>query len=306
VSLAGARPVRAEPLSAELRTTLVGRILDGTPAARRDALGRLLTDDREGTGLVAVVGTLAELEKRKDVAAQTDVARALGRPGLLAAVEPLKGFLDAKDAGLRAVAAVSLEYVGAPEAVGPLLARLDREKDDLVLAHELRALGRCGRGEERVRAALDRRATSGRTEALCCAAVIGLAYFSKDAATARILEEHLAKVGPPSFGRRSDRGVNSLKRIYLAWALAMVGNPKSGPFVRERLVKPLQNVVGGEIVAGVFAFYVAVAEVCEGRPDSMPGVEAGARVVSATYGNPLTAEARLERAFAGFTPLAEW
>ena len=50
----------------------------------------------------------------------------------------------------------------------------------------------------------------------------------------RLLEDHLTKVGPPGFGRRADKGVNSLKRVYLAWALATVGDPKSAAFVREK------------------------------------------------------------------------
>jgi hypothetical protein len=192
---------------------------------------------------------------------------------------------------------VSLEHVGSAAAVGPLLAQLDREKDDAVLADVLRAVGRCGPGAERVRAALDRRVASGKTEALCCAAVIGLAHAKGDAATARVIEDHLARVGPPGFGRRADKGVNSLKRVYLAWALATVGDPKSAAFVRERLLKPLEHVTGGPVVDAVITFYVAVFDVCEGRRDPRAVVEAGAKTVLATYGNPLTAEARKHRAF---------
>lgn len=299
---AGAAP----PDDDAVRTALVGRVLEGTPAARADAVGKLLTDDVTGAGFAAVVGAVAELEKRKDAPALVDVARQLGRPGLEQAVATLVGMLDAKDAELRATAAVSLEHVGSATAVGPLLARLDREKDDAVLAHVLRAVGRCGPADDRVRAALDRRASSGKTEALCCAAVIGLAHAKGDAATARLLEDHLTKVGPPGFGRRADKGVNSLKRVYLAWALATVGDPKSAAFVREKLVKPLEHVTGGTVVDAVITFYVAVFDVCEGRREPMAVVEAGAKTVLATYGNPLTAEARKHRAFSSYVPLAEW
>ncbi|MFO0934480.1 MAG: HEAT repeat domain-containing protein [Planctomycetota bacterium] len=299
---AGAAP----PDDDAVRAALVGRVLDGTSAARADAIAKLLADDVSGAGFAAVVGAVAELEKRKDAPALVDVARQLGRPGLEKAVATLVGMLDAKDAELRATAAVSLEHVGSATAVGPLLARLDREKDDAVLLHLLRAVGRCGPFEERVRAALDRRASSGKTEALCCAAVIGLAHAKGDAATARLLEDHLTKVGPPGFGRRADKGVNSLKRVYLGWALATVGDPKSAAFVREKLVKPLEHVSGGPVVDAVIAFYVAVFDVCEGRRDAMAIVEAGAKTVLATYGNPLTAEARKHRAFSSYVPLAEW
>lgn len=296
----------AAPDDAAVRAALVGRVLEGPAAARLDALGKLLADDASGAGLAAVLGAVKELEKRKDGPALVDVARGLGRPGLEAAVEPLVGMLDAKDPELRATAAVSLEHVGAAAAVGPVLARLDREKDDGVLAHLLRALGRCGAREDRVRAALDRRASSGKTEALCCAAVIGLAHATGDAATARLLEDLLTRVGPPGFGRRADKGVNSLKRAYLGWALATVGDPKSAVFVREKLLKPLEHVSGGPLVDAVVAFYVAIADVCDGRRDAMAIVEGGAKAVLGTYGNPLTAEARKHRAFSSYVPLAEW
>lgn len=301
------RGARAAPPDDDaVRAALVGRVLEGPAAARADAVTKLLADDVTGAGFAAVVGAVAELEKRKDAPALVDVARQLGRPGLEPAVTTLVGMLDAKDAELRATAAVSLEHVGSATAVGPLLARLDREKDDAVLAHVLRAVGRCGAREDRVRAALDRRAASGKTEALCCAAVIGLAHAKGDAATARVLEEHLTRVGPPGFGRRADKGVNSLKRVYLGWALAAVGDPKSATFVRERLLKPLEHVTGGPMVDAVIAFYVAVHDVCAGRPDAMAIVEAGAKTVLATYGNPLTADARKQRAFSSYVPLAEW
>lgn len=296
----------APPDDAAVRAALVGRVLEGPMAARADAVTKLLADDTTGEGFAAIVGAVAELEKRKDAPALVDVARQLGRPGLERAVAPLAGMLDAKDAELRATAAVSLEHVGSAAAVAPLLARLDREKDDAVLAHVLRAVGRCGARDERVRAALDRRAASGKTEALCCAAVIGLAHAKGDAATARILEEHLTRVGPPGFGRRADKGVNSLKRVYLGWALAAVGDAKSATFVREKLLKPLEHVTGGPVVDAVIAFYVAVHDVCAGRPDAMAIVEAGAKTVLATYGNPLTADARKQRAFSSYVPLAEW
>lgn len=301
------RGARAAPPDDDaVRAALVGRVLEGPTAARADAVARLLSDDATGAGFAAVAGAVAELEKRKDAPALVDVARQLGRPGLEKGVATLVGMLDAKDAELRATAAVSLEHVGSAAAVGALLARLDREKDDAVLAHVLRAVGRCGAREDRVRAALDRRAASGKTEALCCAAVIGLAHAKGDAATARVLEEHLTRVGPPGFGRRADKGVNSLKRVYLGWALATVGDPKSAAYVREKLLKPLEHVTGGPVVDAVITFYVAVHDVCAGRPDVMTTVEAGAKTVLATYGNPLTAEARKHRAFSSYVPLAEW
>lgn len=302
-----AAPVaRAEPDPVAARAELVAKVLSGPSEARLAAVKRLLADDKDGEGVKAVAGTLAPLEKEKDVVALVEVVRALGRDGLAGAVEGLCGLLDAKDDLVRGNVAVSLEHVGAATAVPALLGRLDREKTEIVLCHVLRALGRCGKGDAKVRAALDKRVTSSKSEALSCAAVVGLAHFAGDAAAARTMEDQLQKVGPPAFGRRGGGGENSLKRAYLAWGLAVVGDKKSGPFVREKLMKPLGHVVGGPLVDGVFAFYTAVAEVCEGKREAMADVENGAKAVLGIYGNPLTDECRKGRTDSGYTPLAEW
>lgn len=301
-----ARPSFAEPDPAAARAELVAKVLSGPSDVRKAAIRQLLTDDKDGEGVKAVAGTLAVLEKEKDASAEIEVVRALGRPGLVGAVPGLCSVLDSKDELVRGNTAVSLEYVGDASAVAALLARLDREKSEIVLCHVLRALGRCGKGDAKVRTVLDKRVTSSKNEAVSCAAVVGLANFAGDGAAARTMEDQLQKVGPPAFGRRGGGGENSLKRSYLAWGIAVVGDKKSGPFVREKLMKPLGHVVGGPLVDGVFAFYTAVAEVCEGKADSMAAVEGGVRTVLGMYGNPLADECRKGRGDAGYTPLAEW
>lgn len=285
---------------------LLALVVTGPTDARREALRRLLSDDKEGRNLAALLALLPRLAEAKDVAAQVDVARAFGRPGLQGAVAALLDWLDAKDDDLRANAAVSLEYVGSPEACTALRARLDKERVESVSHHLLRALGRCGVGDAKSRATLDRRVTSAKTEATACAAIVGLAYFEKDTAAARVLDEQLGKVGPPAFGRRGGGGENAAKRVFLAWALAEVGDPKSAEVVRKKILAPLENVQNPWIVR-IRGFYQAVAEVCEGRAERRSEVEAGIQVSLEFFGgNPLMDDARRGRDATGFTPKADW
>lgn len=288
------------------REKLLQVVIDGPAEPRQEALRRLLDDDADGANLTALLGLLPRLAAAKDVPAQIDVVRALGRPTLKAAAPALAELLDAKDDALRANVAVTLEYIGAPESVEPLKGRLEREKAELVACHVARALGRCGAGQAKVRAALDRRIDAVKTEEGACAAIIGLAYFAKDAATARLLEDQLGKVGPPSFGRRGGRGENTLKRMFLAWALAEVGDPKSADVVRKKMLAPLENVQS-QWIAPTRRFYEAVVDVCEGKAARLSDVEGGVQfVLGMAGGSPLMDDARRNRNGAGFVPKAEW
>lgn len=298
--------------AATVQQQLLQAVVEGPTDRRKEALRRLLFEDKEGANVQALLAVWPQLVAAKDVAAQVDVVRALGRPGLVAVTPLLGEQLDAKDLELRANAAVSLEYVGDPAGVDALKGRLDREKDELVLCHVMRALGRCAAadpekaGRSSVRAALDKRVASSKTEALSCAAIIGLAYFDKDAAAARALEEHLQKVGVPAFGRRGGQGANSQKRAYLAWALAEVCDPKSSDFMRKKMLPAMDNVDGGWLVQGIRTFYDAVADVCEGKGEQMATVEGGVQFVMRGAETPLKDDARRGRDDAGFTPLADW
>lgn len=301
----GAAPAAGEERAA-WRAKLLQIVVDGPTESRQEALRRLLDDDADGENLKGILGLLPGLATAKDVLAQTDVVRALGRPTLKAAAPALAELLDAKDETLRANVAVSLEYIGAPESVDALKSRLEREKVDLIGCHLARALGRCGAGQPRVRAALDRRIDAVKTEEGACAAIIGLAYFEKDAATARLLEEHLAKVGPPAFGRRGGRGENTLKRTFLGWALAEVGDPKSAEVVRKKMLAPLENTQSPWIGA-VRTFYEDIIAACEGQAEKRNDVAASVqRVLGFTGGNPLLDDARKNRNGGGFSPKADW
>jgi hypothetical protein len=282
-------------------------IVDGPAENRREALRRLLTDDKDGTFLKAILAQIPALVTAKDLPAQLDVVRALGRPGLKDAVPAVSEYLDHKDEELRGNAAVTLEYIGAPEAVDELKKRLGHEKSELVECHVLRGIGRCGAGDSKVRALLDRQVTSGRSEALSCAAIIGLAYFEKDKDAARALEQHLDKAGIPGGGGRGGRGGgNQIKRAVLAWALAEVGDPKSAEFMRKEMLPKLDNNQAFWVPL-VRTYWVAVAEVCEGDAGKKGAVDEGVRAtISYAGGNPLMDDARKNRDGGGFTPKGDW
>jgi hypothetical protein len=97
------------------RRELIEAVVKGPSETRKEALRRLLLDDKDGANLKAIVEVLPRLEENKDVGAQVDVVRALGRPGFKAATACLVERLDVKDEELRANVAVSLEYIGDPE-----------------------------------------------------------------------------------------------------------------------------------------------------------------------------------------------
>lgn len=290
---------------------MVRLVVEGPPESRKEALRKLLAEDKDGAHVKAILETLPLLATAKDTPAQLDVVRALGRKDLKTPAPvalALAEFLDAKEEDLRGNAAVSLEYVGAPEAVDALRKRVDHDKVDLIACHVLRALGRCGAGDAKVRAVLERQATGAKVEAISCAAIVGLAYFEKDKDAARALEDLLAKVGPPAGGRRGWSGAltNSLKRTFLPWALAEVGDPKSAEFMRKKFL-PLMDNTQGWWVAPLRDYYGFVAEVCEGNADKKASVESSITGgLSFLGGNPLMDDMRRGRDGAGFTPKADW
>ena len=283
-------------------------VQQGPPESRKEALRRLLSEDKDNAHLKAILALLPQLVAAKDEPAQVDVVRALGRPNLTLAVPALVEYLDSKVEDLRGNAAISLEYIGAAEAVDGLKKRVDHEKIDLIACHVLRALGHCGKGDDKVRAILDRQATGAKVEAISCAAIVGLAYFEKDKDAARTLEDLASKVGPPAFGRRGWGGAatNSQKRSFLPWAIAEVGDPKSAKFMREKMLSQLENVQN-PWVSGVRTYYGAVADVCDGKTDQKSAVEAGITGALQFFGgNPLMDDMRRGRDGGGFTPKADW
>jgi hypothetical protein len=269
---------------------------------RREALRRLLQNDKDGDCVRAILARLPDL--KKDVAATTDVVRALGRPGLEAAVPALVEFLDAKDDPLRADAAVSLEYVGSKTAAEALLRAAPREKDEAIANHMYRALGRCAPGDEKARDALVKRANGAKSEVGSLGPIIGLAYFEKDAKAARDVEKLIVKegVGPP--GRRGG-GQGAAKRTLLLWTLAEIGDPKSGKFVREKVMAALNE--NNPWSGAIMAYYEAVVKKLDGDGSAMSDVVAGVeRTFGFVGGNPLNDAARKGRDDAGFTPKGEF
>jgi HEAT repeat protein len=132
--------------------------------------------------------------------------------------------LDAKDAGLRENAAVSLEFVGSAKAVDPLLKRLGKEKDEVQRTHLLRALGRCGVGNAAARKALLKDVLS-KSDVVAAGALLGLGYMSGDAEAARALEKGL---------HGSEDG---LRRTATVWALVEIGDAKSLPVLKALLAE---------------------------------------------------------------------
>jgi hypothetical protein len=282
-------------------------ITAGPAETRQEALRRLLAEDKDGTFLKAILDLLPALVTAKDVPAQEDVIRALGRPGLKGAVAAVADYLDSKEITLRSNAAVTLEYIGAPEAVDALKKRVDNEKIEIIVAHLLRAIGRCGAGDSKVRSFLERQMKSAKEEIPCLGAVVGLAYFAKEAAAARALEDEFAKVALPGGGRRGfSAGSGVYKGPFFAWALAEVGDPKSADFMRKKKLPQLENQTGFWVPA-VIKYYEAVAQVCDGNAEKMGDVEGGITgSLSFFGGNPLMDGARRGRDGAGFVPKADW
>jgi hypothetical protein len=284
---------------------VIGIADGGDEDVRREALSRLIKADRQGDAANAVIAALARWQEAKRWDAVVDAVRALGRPDLVLAVPPLAALLDHKQDEVRANAAVSLEYIGSPDAVPELLKRAPREKDEGIANHLFRALGRCGaksESDDKVRALLDKKATGAKSDFGSLGPLIALGYFEKDAKAARDLEKLAIKEGVGG-GRRGRGG--GAKRSLVLWALAQVGDEKSGPFIRDRLMPEVGN---GPWAEAIRAFYEAGARVCEGDASAMGTVDAGVtRALEWSAGSyKLRDDARRGREDAGFTPKGEW
>lgn len=285
---------------------LLSIVRAGPSPRRQEAIRTLIVNDQEGDCTSALGTLLADPAHDEDIPLLVDVIRGLGRPGLVAASSAVAARLGHEHEGVRGNAAVSLEYIGNPESVKPLMERLKREKDQLATSHIQRALGRCGAGDAKVRERLVKDATSFKEDLESYGPIIGLAYFKGDEKAARAVEKLLGKMGPPAFGRRGGGGEGTLRRVLLAWALAHVGDAKSATMVEERILDPLRNVQSPWIQV-TLAYYQAVVAVCRGRTEEMGNVENGVTgTLSFVGGLPLQDEARRNREDAGFRPLGDW
>lgn len=241
---------------------------------RDDAIAQLVQADKEGD----CVQPLAEAMRARgdDLPMVTAIVRGLGVDGVHTAAPALVEQLEHDDVSVRANVAVSLEYVGSSEKpiVDALRKAAAREKDEVVANHLWRALGRCGRGDNKVRSTLLKEAERAKTEFASYGPLIGLAYFDGDEKAARGVEKLLKKIGIP--GAKGMIATNVVKRALASWTLARVGGKKSAAFVREDLLGRLENL-RAPWVQGVKVFWELVASHLEGPEDRMGEVEQGVR-----------------------------
>lgn len=257
-------------------------------ATRKVAIDALLAQDWKGDCVVAL-GVLA-LEAKKDKSPDLRVAivRALGRPGLDAAVPTLLGLIEDKDDDVRSNVYVSLEYVGSPTAVDALTKRLGKEKDDARYDNVCRALGRCGVRQDAVRKTLVHEMNGAKSDRAIAGPVIGLTYFEKDAEVARAIEKAAGKEG------------ERVKKSFLLWALTEIRDPKSAEFVKKEILPK-------ETVALAIAYDNAIYTVLAGLDDGSAGlvVTQGMGWVLKQVGGIADA-ARRGRDGAGFVPKGEF
>jgi|GEM_PF-4129987 len=207
------------------------------PAARELAGTELIKGDQKGDCLDPLCTFLLEVKKETEL--QVALVRALGKPGLEFVVPTLCQLLEDKHEELRSNAAVTLEYVGSVRAVEPLVKRISREKDEFAWNNCCRALGRCGAKQESVRKLLLREVTSAKSDKLSAGPSIGLAYFERDVDAARGVEKIVEK------------GSSWQKRAFLLYALTEIRDPKSGDFVREKVLKNEKNPLAVGFLNGV-------------------------------------------------------
>ncbi len=284
---------------------LIRMIKTGSATTRKESVASLVTNDKEGDCIDALVALLVELdEDKRQVAVIVDVVRGLGKPGLDKAAIKINDYLKHKDATLRSNAAVTLEYIGCKESVGPLTARVKREKDWIIANHMYRALGRCGAGENSVRSLLLKKASSSKNEDASYGPIVGLAYFHKDKKAARGVEKILKKVGPGG-GRRG--GGNILRRGMLVWTLAQIEDEKSKKFLIEKMIGPLENTQSWW-VGPTRTYYRNAADAAAGDDAKKPEVDEGAQgAVSFAGGtSEIHDDARKDRDQTAFTPKADW
>lgn len=233
-AMAGEPGMASDPAApaADGRAAWIAQAIDrirGTAdaVARGSTIREFLAQDQKNDCVNALC-TLA-LEPSKDTGLKISIVRALGRPGLEAAVPTLIGFIDEKADELRSTAIVSLEYVGSAAAVEALMKRLPKEREEHAYANACRALGRCGVKQDPVRKVLAHELVTAKTDTQFAGAAIGLAHFEKDADAARALEAQIKKMGPGT------------KRGFALWALTEIMDPKSAAFVKKEVLDGEKN-----------------------------------------------------------------
>ena len=290
------------------RTTWIGTMLElvrGTDVATRlGALRMLVENDNKDDCTSALVPLVTELGEAGRTDALRDVVRVLGVPGLEAAALALHPLLGHKDETIRGNVAVTLEYIGSRSSAEFLLAQARKEKDVHIANHIYRALGRCGRDDPKAVKRLLSRSTPKKDEFACYGPAIGLGYLGTNAKAARSIERKLAKLGSPFRG--TDYGEHIVARAILIWGLGELRDPKSAKFIREKLMKPLEEEKAWA-KERVLAFYEAVAKKCEGVGGTQPVIESGVySVLWYERGRELLDEYRIGRSVKRFAPKGEW
>ena len=284
-------------------------VVEGKRAAKVASVDALIKNDTNGDCLRPLTALIEEHKKSSDIL--VPVIRGLGRDELFAGAIPISTVLTHSDPDVRGNAAVSLEYIGGREkkVIDALRKAVGREKDERIANHMYRALGRCGVLDSKVRALLLKKCNNAKSEVASLGPAIGLAYYEGDAKAARGVEKILKKIGIPG-GRRGGGG-NIVKRGVVSWALASIGDKKSGKFVRKQLLERLENVQAFW-VNGLKRFYRRVAEACEGDKSEVAVLqgEIGGFIGFALRANPdldvvQKDEYRRNREFGGFTPRGE-
>lgn len=270
-------------------TGTLERIRETDGAARDEAIHALLGEDDDGDTVRRLTDLLRE--RRHDASLRVAIVRGLGRDGLAAAIPHLLSALRHPDPIVRGNAAVSLEYVGlGDKGVRTALLRMARREKDVHLAnHAWRALGRCGRGDPRVRDRLVEAARKARSPLHTIGPSIGLAYFADDPVAARGLEQVLKRLGVPKAPPRSRRtgfsrtdAANDARRAITSWSLCQVGDSRQARQIRKRLFDRLARV-RSDWARPHQSFWDDVARVLEGETDRMEAVVEGVRERLVSY-----------------------
>jgi len=271
---------------------------------RRRALRTLIEQDKEEDCIAPLVPLLATFHEEKRVDALIDVVRRLGVPGLEAATPVLHELLEHEDASVRGHVAVTLEYIGSAASTQPLLERLKGEKEVVLANHMARALGRCGAGDAAVRKRLLRLAQPGKdTDFGSFGAVIGLAYFEGDAKLARAVERKIPKLGSPF---KLGKNTHTFLRAALLWCLSEIRDPKTAPFLRRRVVAPLEKETS-PWKSSLIKYCEAIARRCEGDDAAQKDVDKGIEAfLWADEAGGLADTFRRGRNMERFVPKGEW
>jgi hypothetical protein len=298
------------PPADDERAAWIRKLLDivqrGGMAQREEAVRGLVGNDKDGDCIDPLLALLTTMLQEKQVAEVTTIVRGLGVPGLEKAALVLHDFLRHKDDALRANTVVTLEYIGSAESVKPLTARSAREDVEPIANDIYRALGRCGVGDSGVRQLLLKKVKASKSEAAAFGPIVGLAYFEKDAKAARGIEKELKSMGPPGGGRRGG-WTGTMKRAMLAWCVGEIADPKGADFMRERMLKPMENTQAWWKGA-VMTYYDAIARKCEGDEKAKDDIDAGIqRTLEFSGGtSQFQTAARQGRDKSKFEPKAEW